>query len=108
VPGIGGNTWGLSIPAVTAPQIPRLATGAVIPPNSQFAAILGDQRSGYNLEGPEDLFRQIVREELADLLGGEEINIAVPVYLDSEKIYEGQKRVQRRRGKSLVIEGVGA
>jgi hypothetical protein len=46
-----------------------------------------------------------VREELADLLGGEDINIAVPVYLDSEKIYEGQKRVQRRRGKSLVTGG---
>lgn len=44
-------------------KIPRLATGAVIPPNAQFAAILGDQTHGRNLEAPEGLIRQIVREE---------------------------------------------
>lgn len=44
-------------------KIPRLATGAVIPPNAQFAAILGDQTHGRNLEAPESLIRQIVREE---------------------------------------------
>jgi hypothetical protein len=57
---------------VSAPQIPRLATGAVIPPNAQFAAILGDQTSGRNLEAPESLIRQIVREESG---GGGEITI---------------------------------
>lgn len=51
------------IPHITAPQIPALATGAVIPPNAQFLAMLGDQRSGRNLEAPEALIRQIVREE---------------------------------------------
>lgn len=51
------------ISSVSAPQIPRLATGAVIPPNSQFLAVLGDQRSGRNIEAPEGLIRQIVREE---------------------------------------------
>jgi hypothetical protein len=75
----------------------------VIPPNSEFVAILGDQRSGRNIETPESLMRQIVREELAGMGGGEEINVTMPVYLDSEKIYEGQKRVQRRRGTSLVV-----
>ena len=44
-------------------HIPYLAQGAVIPPNQQFMAILGDQKNGNNLEGPESLFRQIVREE---------------------------------------------
>ena len=34
VPGFGGSSWGLNVPYVSAPQIPRLATGAVIPPNS--------------------------------------------------------------------------
>lgn len=64
VPGIGGQGWGISIAQITAPAIPYLAQGAVIPPNAQFAAILGDQRSGRNLEAPEALLRQIVREEL--------------------------------------------
>lgn len=58
VPGVGGKSWGASIPT-----IPRLATGAVIPPNGEFLAVLGDQRNGRNLEAPEDLIRKIVREE---------------------------------------------
>lgn len=105
VPLLGGSSFGLNIPNISAPQIPKLATGAVIPPNSQFLAVLGDQKSGNNIEAPEGLIRQIVSEELADLLGNEEININMPVFLDSEKIYDGQKRVQRRRGASLVTGG---
>ena len=46
-----------------ADKVPGLATGAVIPPNSKFAAILGDQKSGNNIEAPESLIRKIVREE---------------------------------------------
>ena len=43
--------------------IPYLASGAVIPPRSEFLAVLGDQKKGNNLEAPETLLRQIVREE---------------------------------------------
>ena len=52
-----------AIPNLKSPSIPRLATGAVIPPNGEFLAVLGDQRSGRNLEAPEGLIRKIVREE---------------------------------------------
>ncbi len=64
------NTVGSLVPgfsaiaSVSAPQIPRLATGAVIPPNSEFLAMLGDQKSGRNIEAPEGLIRQIIREEM--------------------------------------------
>lgn len=57
----------IAIPNVTAPQIPRLATGAVIPPNAEFAAILGDQRGHRNIEAPEPLLRQLIREELGNI-----------------------------------------
>lgn len=64
VPGIGGKRFGFNLPKIlTYPQIPLLAQGAVIPPNAPFAAILGDQRNGNNIETPEALLRQIVREE---------------------------------------------
>lgn len=53
----------ISITKLPPIKIPKLATGAVIPPNAQFLAVLGDQRSGRNLEAPEGLIRQIVREE---------------------------------------------
>jgi len=59
---------GLYIQPILAPlpigPIPYLAQGAVIPPNAEFLAVLGDQRSGRNIEAPEGLLRQIVREEL--------------------------------------------
>ena len=44
-------------------RVPALAQGAVIPPNREFMAVLGDQTSGNNIEAPENLIRQIVREE---------------------------------------------
>lgn len=55
------NLWGVN--PLPVPQIPMLARGAVIPANRKFLAVLGDQRNGNNLEAPESLLRQIVREE---------------------------------------------
>lgn len=55
------NLWGYN--PLPVPQIPYLAKGAVIPPRQQFAAILGDQKHGRNLETPEGLLRDIVRQE---------------------------------------------
>jgi hypothetical protein len=71
IPGIGGSWWGFngfSIPTIGT--IPMLASGAVIPPRSEFLAVLGDQKNGRNLEAPEDLLRQIVREETGGNQGG--------------------------------------
>ena len=60
IPGVGG----IRLPRFSSiPQIPYLAEGAVIPPNREFLAVLGDQTHGNNIEAPEDLIRQIVREE---------------------------------------------
>ena len=63
----GVNILGLKpfdwISEISVPQIPHLAKGAVIPPNREFMAVLGDQRNGNNIETPEDLLRKIYREE---------------------------------------------
>lgn len=66
----GSKTIGFSADFPRVPHIPYLATGAVIPPNAPFAAVLGDQKNGTNLELPENLLRQIVREETAGQNGG--------------------------------------
>lgn len=63
VPAVGGKSFGINIPQLSEVTLPRLATGAVIPPNREFMAVLGDQTSGNNIEAPENLIRQIVREE---------------------------------------------
>ena len=62
---LGGGHIGFSLARVAPVSIPRLATGAVIPPNGEFMAMLGDQKHGKNLEAPEELIRQIVKEETA-------------------------------------------
>ena len=99
VPGIGGRTYGFNLRKIaTYDRIPYLAQGAVIPPNAPFTAVLGDQKSGNNIETPEDLLRQIVRDESG---GG---TIRVPIYLDGKIVYEAvvkeAKARQRITGKN--------
>lgn len=64
VPVIGGKSWGFKLTTFPTISLPRLASGAVIPPNNEFLAVLGDQTSGRNIETPESLLRSIFREEL--------------------------------------------
>ena len=45
---------GISLGTLPTFNLPRLATGAVIPPRQEFAAILGDQKHGTNIEAPLD------------------------------------------------------
>lgn len=63
---IFGKDWHFKMPK-NPPTIPKLATGAVIPPNQEFLAVLGDQKRGTNIETPENLLRQIMREELGNI-----------------------------------------
>lgn len=60
---------GFKLSRLSSITIPRLAQGAVIPPNKEFMAVLGDQKRGTNLEAPESLIRQIVREEAGSKSG---------------------------------------
>lgn len=106
---VGGIVPGWkTIPTFVVPQIPKLATGAVIPANAPFAAILGDQRSGRNIEAPESLIRQIFQEEMTGMGGSQEVTIkfggtmgalvrAMKPYVDSEN---------RRIGASMITGGV--
>jgi len=99
ITGISGE-WSFGIP-----RIPELAKGAVIPPNSEFLAVLGDQKSGRNIEAPEGLIRQIIKEELSGLnVGGQEVSInfagnmaqlirVLKPYIDKENSRIGTKLV---------------
>ena len=61
----GSKTIGFRATFPRVPTVPYLAKGAVIPPRSEFLAVLGDQKQGNNIETPEALLRKIVREETA-------------------------------------------
>lgn len=80
-----------SIPNI--PSVPYLAKGAVIPANQPFLAALGDQKYGKNLEAPEGLIRQIMREELANAGGG-----------TGNNTYHVQATVQRRVLFDTIID----
>lgn len=66
----GSKTIGFSAHFPRVPTVPYLAKGAVIPPRSEFLAVLGDQKQGNNIETPEALLRKIVREETAGRQAG--------------------------------------
>ena len=106
VPGIGGESFGFSIKKlekVSLPRIPELAQGAVIPPNREFLAVLGDQKSGTNIEAPLDTIVQAVMIALAKSgYGGNAQVIENVLNLDGEVIYRNQKKVERRHGVSLA------
>lgn len=66
----GSKTIGFRATFPRVPTVPYLAKGAVIPPRSEFLAVLGDQKQGNNIETPEALLRKIVREETAGRQAG--------------------------------------
>lgn len=101
VPGIGGKSWGPKISHMAEASLPRLAQGAVIPPNREFLAVLGDQKQGTNYEVPDEKLRQLIREEMNGGGSGEMV-INNVLELDGEVIYRNQKKVSKRHGKSLV------
>ena len=55
---LGTAKIGFNIDPITAPQIPYLAQGAVIPANHEFLAVLGDQTNGTNVEAPLETIQQ--------------------------------------------------
>lgn len=82
----GGSAKLFEIPKIPYLKLPALATGAVIPPNAPFMAMLGDQRHGTNIEAPLDTIKQAVREVIGN--GGNRV-LHNYLYLDSRLVYEG-------------------
>lgn len=67
VPKIGGSTWGFTIPTMTAPQIPYLAKGTVVPRNAgEFAAVLGDNKRETEVVSPLSTMKQAMMDALRE------------------------------------------
>ena len=88
-------------------NIPHLAQGAVIPPNREFLAVLGDQNSGKNLEAPENLIRQIVREETSATKSETSVNVNFSGNLAQlARILKPEiEKETKRQGTSLITGG---
>ena len=106
---LGGGHFGFDVPRVSFGRvsIPRLAQGAVIPPNREFLAVLGDQKQGTNIEAPlqtiVDAFN-IALQGNANYGGG---NTEVVLEIDGREfgraVVEQGNRENRRIGTRLVI-----
>lgn len=57
----GSGKKKLKSSGVVVPEFYGLANGAVIPPNREFMAVLGDQKSGTNIEAPLETMVQAFR-----------------------------------------------
>lgn len=77
VPVIGGKSFGFNIPTVAQVALPRLADGAVLRPNQPFAAIVGDQKHGTNVETPLGVIQDALRAVMAEQDGNVETNVEV-------------------------------
>lgn len=99
-----GTFGGQEIRPFTIPNIPYLAQGAVIPPNREFLAVLGDQKQGTNIEAPLSTIEKAVENVLNRRgYGGQQ---TVILQLDREQlgkvVYELNKAETRRIGVNLV------
>lgn len=108
VPAIGGKSFGFHIPSISEVSIPRLATGAVIPPNREFLAVLGDQTSGTNIEAPLSTIEQALENVLARTSGmGGDINITVESVLDGKVVARNTVKhvndMTRQAGKPVLL-----
>lgn len=104
VPGIGGKSWGPNIPLVKEWQIPQLAQGAVIPPNREFLAVLGDQRSGTNIETPLATMVQAFKQALAEsgYSGSSEAYLVLDRDVVGRVVYRLNKAEGNRIGVNLT------
>lgn len=86
---LGGQTFGFDLSQIDIPEIPKLAQGAVIPPNSEFLAVLGDQKRGTNIEAPLDTITQAVLQALVSYGGAggnQKISVTIPLTLNGRTI----------------------
>lgn len=101
VPLIGGESFGFNLKEISEVKIPRLAQGAVIPPNKEFLAMLGDQKSGTNIEAPLDTIKQALAEVLAEVGGAnrEPIILQVNGRTLAKVVWDEQEKHYKQTGR---------
>ena len=106
VPLVGGKSFGINITPVSRVSLPRLASGAVIPPNREFMAVLGDQKSGTNIETPLATMVQAFKQAMNETGGAGGRQMTVILQLDRRElgraIYQLNNEETQRVGVRLA------
>lgn len=95
IPGVGGNSVGFNIPEINKISIPRLATGAVIPANKEFLAVLGDQKHGTNIEAPLATIEEAVINAIAKINASSSNNSSGNITLEIPVVINGIGEIGR-------------
>lgn len=100
-----GQEW--NVPLIPNISIPRLARGAVIPPNREFLAVLGDQKQGVNIEAPlqtiVDAFNIALQGNAGYGGGNTEVILEIDGREFGRAVVEQGNRENRRIGTRLVM-----
>lgn len=100
-----------SIPQIGQLQhvsLPRLAQGAVIPPNREFMAVLGDQSHGTNIEAPLDTIKQAVAEVVGNN-GNEEVIALLQQLIgvvESKNLVIGDKEIGKANARYVQSQNL--
>lgn len=105
VPGIGGRSWGIHFDPIAHATLPRLAQGAVIPPNREFMAVLGDQKQGTNIETPLDTMVQAFRQALSE--GGYNDKSEAYLVLDRDVLGKVVYKLNKAEGNRIGVNLAG-
>lgn len=109
--GVINKVPGINLGTLPTFKLPRLATGAVIPPRSEFMAILGDQKRGVNIETPLDTMVEAFNKALDDRENGSgEVvieNLTIVAKMGdtevSKTVVKGVRVAEKKLGKPLFV-----
>jgi hypothetical protein len=104
VPNVGGQRFSFNVGYLNGITIPRLAQGKVIPPNKEFLAVLGDQKSGTNVEAPLETIKLALAEVLAQFGGSnhEPIVLQLDGKVIARVVWDENEKRYKQTGKSVV------
>lgn len=88
-------------------KVPALASGAVIPPNREFMAVLGDQKQGTNIETPLSTMVQAFEQALSrnNYNGQSEAYLMLDKEVLGKVVYKLNKSESKRIGVNLTERG---
>lgn len=101
-----GGTMGFGSTQFSALKVPKLARGAVIPPNREFLAVLGDQKSGTNIEAPLDTITQAFTSVLnaSGMVGGGSHQQSVVLKLDDQVLAKTLLNIEQKNNRRIGLK----
>ena len=108
VPLVGGKSFGINITPVSRVSLPRLASGAVIPPNREFMAVLGDQKSGTNIETPLATMVQAFKQAMNEPGGAGGRQMTVILQLDRRELGRAIYQLNNEETQRVGVRLAGA